>query len=153
MDTMVETGTSSVSVGLVPKEDIPILWNQILPILQEQGKKWLDIVDENVVLALLYTGQLDIWCGMKDRVLDGFAICQWERHSKRSYYHIIHISGQNLELYFDKGLQQIERYASILGAYEVVLEGRKGWMRMMKPKGYGTRTVRLRKNVRTLWSN
>jgi hypothetical protein len=153
MDIMEQSGTSLASVGFVPHMHVPMLWGKIVSILNEYGQEWLELVDENTVLAGLYTGQMDLWAGMQDGELDGFAVCAWERHPRRSYYHIIQIMGRNLHLYFPSGMKLIEQYACLNGAYEVVIEGRKGWLRKMEPLGYKPRTVRLRKNVRTLWSN
>lgn len=151
--TTQESGTSSVDVGMVPPLHVPMLWAQIEPILKEKGEDWLTTVSEEEVLGFLYTGQLDIWCGMDNGELDGFVICHWEKHARANYYHIDCIAGKNLDKYFALGMQKIERYACIMGAAEVVMEGRKAWTRLLGPRGYVPRTVRLRKNVRTLWSN
>lgn len=146
-------GTSSAEVGLVPAEHITLLWPQIEPLLQKYGQRFLEISSEHEILVRLYTSQLDLWAGMDNQVMDGFAVCGWEVHAKVKYYHILSICGKDMGKYFTQGLDKIEKYACFNGATEVVVEGRKAWLRLLKPRNYNQRTVRLRKYVRTLWSN
>ena len=153
LDIDLEIMASKPEVGLVEKEMIPYLWPQILEILLEKGKKWLEIVDERDVYVQLCRGEVDLWCAMHGGRLDGFMICGWERHGRGSYYHVIFLAGEKLEKYLSIGLEKIERYASIMSATEVVLEGRKGFARLLRKHGYYQNTIRMRKSVRILWRN
>jgi hypothetical protein len=90
---------------------------------------------------------------MQNGELDVAAICMWEKHSRAQYYHVCFVGGTDAMKYLAKGLQTLERYASVMGAAEVTIEGRKGLSRVLKRFGYGSSTVRLRKPVKILWRN
>jgi hypothetical protein len=140
-------------VDLMAKESVPPLWSAMLPILDEKAKDFLTVFSEEELFNLLCHGIMDLWIGVKNGQLDGFALCAWEVHARARYYHVLGIFGDNLRFYLDEGLVKMEKYAMTMGAFEVVVEGRKGWQRLLKSRGYGPRTVRLRKNVRRAWSN
>lgn len=149
--TTQELGINSVSVGLLPALHVPMLWDQMEPILLKYGQDFLTIVDEKEVLAGIYTGNYEAWCGMDSGVLEGFAICCWERHNRASFYHISAVMGTNMRKYFRTGMEKIEQYASLMGASQVVMEGRKEWQRLLSPRGFAPQTVRLRKTVSVMW--
>lgn len=146
-------GISTPEVGLVPAGAVPVLWDRVLEIMRDKGQRWLKVVDENDVYNLILTGNADLWCAMQNGTLDGIMICMMERHAKASYYHVCFIGGYGLSKYLATGLEKLEKYACIMGATELVLEGRKGFAKLLKPYGYYTNTVRLRKNVNVLWRN
>lgn len=158
MQDTVGTGLSSDDIsqadfGLVPPEMTQHLWPRVEQILLTRGARWLAVVSEADVYRLLITGNADLWCGMQSGELDVIAICMWERHARAQYYHVCFVGGTDAMKYLAKGLQTLERYASIMGAAELTLEGRKGLARILKPFGYGSTTVRLRKPVKVLWRN
>lgn|SRR5574342_202878 len=140
-------------VELVTKEAVPPLWAPMLPIFDEKGKNLLTVFSEEEIFNLLCHGVIDLWLGVRNNTLDGFALCAWEVHMRARNYHVIGVLGNNLKMYLKEGLEKIEKYAMVMGAAEVVIEGRKGWKRVLGSRGYEERTVRLRKNVRRAWSN
>ena len=146
-------GVTVPDVGLVPAGAVPILWDRVLEILYDKGQKWLKVVDEKDIYGLLVNGQADLWCAMHNGHLDGVMICMMERHARASYYHVCFIGGTHFNKYIACGLEKLEKYACIMGAAELVLEGRKGFAKLLKPYGYYTNTVRLRKSVNVLWRN
>jgi hypothetical protein len=155
MLTLIETsGVPGTRVELVPKEAVPPLWAPMLEIMDTKGKELLTVFSEEELFTLLCHGVIDLWLGVRGTgLLDGFALCAWEVHARARNYHIIGIMGDNLKLYLEEGLSKIEKYAMTLGATEVVIEGRKGWARVLGAKDYKPRTLRLRKDVRKAWSN
>lgn len=146
-------GISVAEVGLIPTEIVPMMWPRVLEILYAKGQKWLKVVDENDVFHMLMSNQADLWCAMQNGRLDGVMICMMERHRRASYYHVAFIGGDGLSKYLAQGLEKLEHYAALQGAAELVLEGRKGFARLLKPFGYHTNTVRMRKSVKVLWRN
>lgn len=157
MPTTQEATTSSdngYEVGVAPPQAVIVLWPQIQAILRGPGKNMLEKYSEEEVLVYLHEQKWDLWCGMKDGVLEGFTICQWEIYSKKRYYNITMTCGKNLAKYFDIGMEKIEKYAMMNGAESVVLpDGRKGWLRMMARRGYVVTGITVKKTVKTLWRN
>src|SRR5262249_55642090 len=99
------------------------------------------------------SGALDLWIGVDKGVIDGVVICNWEHCPRVSYYHICFLGATGLRKYLPRGLVKIEHYACMLGAKELVMDGRPGFKRLLARYGYGDTTVRLKKNVQKLWSN
>lgn len=154
-DKEIEIAGSIVSpaVGLIPAENVPLIWETVLGILQDKGERWLKVVDENAIYDLLVAGQADLWCGAHNGEIEVIAVCMREVHAKASYYHVCFLGGKSFKKYFKLGVQKIEQYAAITNATEVVFEGRKGFVRMLKPLGYFSNTIRMRKTVSVMWRN
>lgn len=156
MVTMVEPGSNWVDpslceVGLVPKELVPVVWPLVEPILQVKGKKWLETVSEAEVFGWLVEGKADLWMAAQNQIVDGFVIGSWEVHDRKKRYCVVFIAGEGLEKYIRQGLEKLEQFCSILGGSELVLEGRKGWVRWLKKYGYHQDTVKLRKTTSVMW--
>lgn len=149
--TITVHGANSAEVALVPKDKIPLIWQKILPLVEKKCWFLMEKMDSSELLTHLYLGNADLWVGITDDELDGFAICQWEIYTHKKYYRIVALAGEKLQKYLSKGMQLIEDYAAIRGAEEVVLEGRKAWVRLLAKRGYGSRTVLLRKPVQVRW--
>jgi hypothetical protein len=129
------------------------LWWQVEPILREKGEEWLQTFSMEEVFQVLITGVADLWIGGHNQVIEGVAICAWETHAHAKFYHVLFCGGKNLNKYLDAGLPKIEKYVCMMDGKDVIIEGRKGWQRMLASRGYSARSVKLRKHVKTLWSN
>jgi hypothetical protein len=146
--------SSDYEVGKAPPEAIQALWPQISDILNDKGERMLEKFEEGEILTHLFTGRWDIWLGMRNGVVDGFTICQWDEYSKVKHYLICMTCGEGLKNYFKQGMDKIEKYAALSGAQKVkIQDGRPGWERMLKHRGYGEKAVTLSLNVRKAWSN
>jgi hypothetical protein len=152
MDITTERGTSSEEFGKAAPELIPQLWPQLAKLIEEKTD-WLELSSLEEMYTAMVNNFVDVWVALEGTELQGFVICQWERYPKRSYYNIIAIAGDGLDLYLREGLEKIERFAALIGAYEVVLQGRFGWMRKLEKFGYKQTRVQLRKNVNLNWRN
>ena len=158
MATMVETGLSSVdlgrpSFGMIPASLVPTVWPVVEEILQTKAKPWLETVSEAEVFGWLIEGRCDLWLGVQDQVVDGFVVANWEVNDRRRRYVVVYIAGAGLDKYIVDGLAKLEQYCSILGGTELVLEGRKGWVRKLRRYGYGQYAVKMRKSTKVLWRN
>lgn len=142
-----------VEFGLVALEHIPLIWQRVLEILRVEGKEWLETVSEMEVLAQLANGHWELWLAGDEGVLEGYVICMWEIHARKTRYHVLAIAGEGLDKYWKKGLEKLEHYACLKGAHEIVMEGRPGWKRLLLREGYMEKTVRMIKPVKVLWRN
>lgn len=153
VEEAIGVAASPARVELMDKAVIPMIWSEMVPILEERGKVFLMVYSEEEVFKLCCSGFLDVWLGLRNGRLDGFAVCGWEVHARAKYYHVLGIFGSNLSLYLEQGLDRIERYALIMGADELIVDGRKGWQRMLEKRKYAARTVKLRKDLRRTLGN
>lgn len=139
--------------ALVPPEMMSALWAHIQPLLLQHGEEFFETYSLEEVFRQLCHGTMDIWVAGEDGVMDGLVLCVWERHDKASFYHIVFCCGSNLKKYFSYGLKILEYFACMKGAKSIVLEGRRGWIKLLGKRGYAPGSVRLKKPVSTLWSN
>src|SRR5687767_10049585 len=109
--TTQEPGTSSADVSMMPHGELALWWPQLLEIIEEKGSRMLSVSSPTEIYMLLCNGVLDCWLGRRTAQLDGLALCAWEVHDRARYYHIMHLMGDNLRLYLNKGLPLIEHYA------------------------------------------
>lgn len=158
MATTQELGISWVDLtkpdfGLIASEMVPTVWPLVLPVLQEKGKKWLQVVSEEEVFGWLVEGKAELWLAMQNQNLDGFLLGHWEVNARRRRYKVLFIAGDGLEKYLKQGLEKLEQYCSLLGGTELALEGRRGWSRLLRKYGYGEYAVMVRKPTAVLWRN
>ena len=142
-----------VAVELLAKEQVALLWPEMYVILEEKAEDFLTVYSEEEIFKLACSGIIDVWIGRRGGQIDGFVLAAWEVHARAKYYHILGGFGDNLKFYLSKGLEQMEKYAYVLGAVELIIEGRSGWLRLLKPRGYRARTIKLRKNLRKALGN
>ena len=141
----------TVVIGKVSDPDVlKAVWPDVLKIIQEKGKEWLEVVDENEVWNSIIAKTWELWLGMDGPELEMVGLCGWEFHAKVNYYHIIWLGGRNLHKYLEKALALTEQYTHLSGGTEVVASGRYAWMRLLKDQGYLATTVQVRKNVQEL---
>ena len=139
----------TVSVGIALNAmQVQVVWPEVQLLVEEHGADWLEIVDLRDVYIQVLDGKLDLWLANERLELLGVLFCSWERHAKRSFYHLNYGCGKELQSFMKEGLKKIEGYAALSGASEVVLGGRLGWERMLTRLGYAQKFVELRKSVR-----
>lgn len=142
-----------IDVGLAPNAGcIQVSWPEVCCMLEEHGQSYLEVVDPRDVYVQLLERKLDLWLATDGPELIGVAICSWERHAKRSFYHINFMCGKGLSKFLAEGLKKIEQFACFSGAAEVVLGGRWGWERTLRAQGYAQKFIELRKDVKVCWN-
>lgn len=140
-----------ISTGIVHQNSIPVVWSDVAELIEEHGQDWLQIVDLKEIYQNCLEDKIDLWVATNNTRLEMVMFCCWERHAKRSYYHVMWLGGKDLKNYLREGLEKIEHYACLCGANEVRLGGREGWEKLLAPYGYGSRSVELRKDVTICW--
>ena len=141
-----------MQVGIVFPEHLQAVWEQVETIVREHGEEWLDVVELRDIVLRLSTGDLHLWLGTEEQKAELVMVCGWERHGKKSFYHILWIGGERMKAYMEKGLPLVEEYAGLCGAEEVVFEGRDGWAKLLEPKGY-EQSLMMRKDVTSFRRN
>ena len=139
-----------IDVGLVHSSTIPYIWEDVQEVILTKGQAWLETVDLQEVLQLLLRQELDLWIGTDETDLAFVAICGWENHSKRRFYHVMWVGGRGLLSCLKDATSKMEQFACSCGATEVVFGGRDGWEKVMRKMGY-TASLQMRKNVQVWW--
>lgn len=132
--------SSSVEILGVPSDKIDEVWEYAAPFLQkglEHGPdKWgLDSVKQS-----LLDKKLQLIIVMQDRILAAL-VTDVTQYPLEKTLSVMCLGGENVELWVDKLLKTLEKWADEMGAtFEVV--GRPGWEKIL---GYKRTAVILRK--------
>ena len=157
MLTMADRGTSSddycEELKLVPVEYVLYVWMEVFNVIRENSDGLLERYTEDELLGEIVKGILDLWVIIEEGSIIVASLASWDRHVQESSYHIIWIGGTNFKKYYERAIRKIERYVLLLKGTEVVISGRRGWLKRMGPLGYEQKNIQIRKNVRKAWSN
>lgn len=145
MDTMAERGISSVEVKLCddPKPYLQDL-QSILIAHKDRLSPFYSVAD---TIQYIADGMLTLWLGYENGHLGMYAITEINISSICKAVNVVGAFGKNVDLYFDKFFHGVEQYARMIEADMVIIDGREGWKRLLKPYGYDLYQVRLMKKV------
>ena len=144
---------SLVDVGRVSREQLMIVYPSLHYIFH-QFDGLQETFNFTELFTLLQRGDVyECWIGYDKGNIEAFLITAIIRYEKKAVMHIVGVVGENLiSKYIPRGFQKIEQYAALMGVTEIVLDGRKGWDRVLRKYGYGV-TLQMRKNIKIMWSN
>lgn len=125
-----------VEVGRVDPGVLPIIWDDVVQIMEEYGADWLRTVDLSDVSRLLVNGEMDLWAATVGNELKGVLFASWERHAREADYHVNFIAGRYMDLWFEPGLAKLESYVALHEGTALSIGGRIGWHRLLEPRGY-----------------
>lgn len=143
---------NQISVGVIPTKVIPFVWTDVKQLITQHSGGLDAMMSLGAVERNLLENNLDLWLGTDGNELEMGMLCGWEKHEFVAHYHLIWVGGENLSKYLKLGLEKLEQYACLCGAKELVMAGRDGWERKLKPFGFVPKQ-RLVKNVQVLWRN
>lgn len=152
MDTVQEAGLSSVEgfhlVQVQPNE-VPQAWNTVGPMLLQDPQYWAEYYDLKDIAALLRSGRLQLWLFGPDDGEGDFDLAMLTEvrlFPKKRIMQILWIGGEGVKnaLPF---LDIVELTASRVGATEIRVYGRLGWVRVLARYGYLQENVILVKDI------
>ena len=141
------------SIWYVKSDDMERCWPVIAAAyLDFPGLEELFTLDE-LAKELFNDPNLNVWLMMDKGVVEGYMVTKLTKRKAKVVLHILGIAGiQIIRKYLKVGLEELEQYASMIGAEEITLEGRPGWEKVMKRHGY-QRVLKMTKNVTIRWRN
>lgn len=144
---MLPAGTNLDEVWRLTPEHIPYFWSSLSQLIVENPDDLPYFYDPETIRTYLLDGKLDAWVGMDKTEVKIAALLSFETYPLRSEYNFIWIGGKNWARFMPGSLKKIESYAYSIGAEAVVVTGRAGWVRRLKPYGYVSRKIILRKSL------
>ena len=153
MDIEQELGLSLARVGLVEAEDALSHRAELEELMRKYPAGSLRWTEPNDVFEMIEDGELQVWFGVDCGKIDGAMLTWIERHRYRCILNILWIGGRGVEKYLRDGLRKLELFAKDNNISEIVVTGRRGWLRRLAPFGYVLGQIQLRKDVRSLWRN
>ena len=124
------------SVLIVPPELIASIWSSLEPLLLERSDLWEMAQDLETIRTLLEAGALGLWSVAKDGVQLIWVITLFKVYPAMRTLNVCWAMGEKLESYLPMLLEALELFAARNDCSMVVIEGRKGWERVLKPFGY-----------------
>lgn len=139
------------SVSPVPTHEIDSVWPYILPYIhnlqrRSEGQLFDWGYDENKLKHLLRTRQVQLWVGwLQGGQIIGFTLTQLQMYKDHKVCEIFAASGEEeIEKDWNVLITVIEDWAeNVEGCDAVLVNGRIGWNRVLKPSGYTIDSVQL----------
>lgn len=134
---------------LADKQLLPRIWPIIEPLLYEHKELWEKNFKIQDIYQWLQEEKLQLWCSNTETEFDGAVLsCFVEYPQKKS----LCLIWSNIE-YLDECmylLDCVEMWASRHGASEVLILGRRGWLKKLHSRGYVTDHHMVSKDISNL---
>ena len=123
--------------------------NDWLPILQraidDADGRW----STEQLLADVEAGKVLVWIVSRDEKIVGVFTVRVIESGVR-WILIEDCAGDDLASWIMPALNAVETWARELGATQIVIEGRKGWERMLRPYGYESKRIQAVKRLESI---
>lgn len=104
----------------------------VAPLLDKITKKFDCGYSTEDILYALKAQDMQLWSWNKDVVL----VTQVTVYPQYKVLFVLFVAGSNMGEWFNPAMEVLEKYAASLGCKYVTGEGRKGWIRYSKARGY-----------------
>ena len=123
--------------------------DQWLPILQ----KAIDDADgrwsAEQLLADVEAGHILVWVVSRETKIVGVFTVRVIQ-SRVTWVLVEDLAGEDIHSWLLEGHHALETWARELGAKQILIEGRRGWEKVLRPLGYETRRVQAVKHLETI---
>lgn len=138
-----------IHISVVPPEMVDTFWPEALPLLAKAFKYSSAKVDADDVRHDISVGNQTLWIVFEDtpqNIIGAFTI-RVKAYPAASALCGEHLGGERLDEWADKLFEIMEEYARDLGINNLELIGRRGWEKILKPKGWKSSLVIFEKEI------
>ena len=119
---LIEPTATPFSVRLVPRDEIPALWNEYRDLVLKALSQGFGRYEERDVLLALLAEQMHLWVHP-----DAIAITQIIMTPRKKVFQVIWCAGDGLANWMWDGIGKMERMAIKAGCHQFEVLGRPGW--------------------------
>lgn len=121
-------------IYLVPPHEVAAIWEDVAPLLAKavaraEGRASLHKCYDDCV-----TGERLLWVAIRDSRILLTAVTSVQEFPGRTYLRIDQCGGSCLREFLAKGLLAFKEWAKAHGCNGVLLDGRRGWSRLLKAR-------------------
>lgn len=114
----------------VPKRDIPLIWNQVEPLVNKalatgRGELWACDV-----LTLLLSGDMQLWAAFDGQTVKAICITEIVTFPRLKICRFAYAAGSDMRVWAQH-LDTVKAWAKAHGCQEIWGGGRKGWSRIL----------------------
>lgn len=135
MDIMELRGGNSAEVYRVATTSIDFVWPRCLELMQTYDGGVFQFTDFDSVYQALKEDKIELWVGLRNKKIEIAGLTQ-VCGSKETYVELFWLGGENFSDFLEIGLQRIQQWSALIGAKNLVIGGRIGWTRRLKPFGF-----------------
>lgn len=138
-----------IQISAVPPEMVDDYWGLALPLLSKAFEYSAAKVDPQDVYEDLMNGNQSLWVvfeGTPINLVGAFTIRVKAYPAGQSLCGE-HLGGERLNEWADQLFEIMESYANDLGIKNLELIGRRGWEKVLKPKGWKSNLVIFEKEI------
>lgn len=135
------------------REQIPLVWPAIAFYLRSKKNGVHDIYSLDELYAeLLATPAMHLWIGWHGGEIEGVLVTQFVSTSKTCTLWVQAVNCDKFKNYM-KFHEQVENWAALCGAKDIMFTGSPAWARLLRRYGYKTPKALLQKIVGLRWKN
>lgn len=138
-----------IKISAVPPEMVDDYWELALPLFSKAFKYSVTKVDPQDVYEDLMNGNQSLWIvfeGTPINLVGAFTI-RIKAYPAGQSLCGEHLGGERLNEWADELFEIMESYANDLGIKNLELIGRRGWEKVLKPKGWKSNLVIFEKEI------
>lgn len=135
-------------IGLMKEADIRRFWPDIANSL-DTVPRFDEVMSKDFLLAQGLNGDMQFWAVGHNEVVEIFGVTRVVQYRTSRALQVVVLVGRNLSNYFDEGLRQLERVASMMLCDELEVDTvRSGMSRLLQTQaGFEIRSISLVKKL------
>lgn len=138
-----------IKISAVPPELVPDYWEIALPLFAKSFRYSSLKINEQDVYEDIMRGNQSLWIVFDESPVNtiGAFTIRVKNYPAGQTLCGEHLGGERLEDWADMLFEIMERYARDLGIKNLELIGRRGWEKILKPKGWEGKLVVFEKEI------
>lgn len=121
-------------------------WDDIKESLQEAFTSDCGRLSMQDVKDAVKAQEMQLW-GLHDGILRAVMVTQIINYPQLRAVRIIAVAGKDMELWLDTLIETVGAWGAENGAHVVEFVGRRGWEKVLTPKGFGHTQVFMTKTI------
>tara|TARA_R100000900_G_scaffold102223_1_gene79203 strand:- start:101 stop:514 length:414 start_codon:yes stop_codon:yes gene_type:complete len=130
-----------MKTSLVPKEHIPVVWDNIKEYAAGCAKYTFGRFTAEDMLEGLLTKDQQLWIAFDNVSIHAFWVTEVITYPQIKTLVMHFVGGKNIKAWGNIGLKQLQEFARDTGCSKIESYGRPGWEKIWKKQGYEKKLV------------
>jgi hypothetical protein len=140
-----------IQISLVPQESISLFWDDACQHFERSFNYSPIFVDKDELLVDCLNGDLTLWVvydETPDQMIGAFTV-RIKKYPGGTVLSGEHLGGSRLDEWADQLFDMMDQYAKLYNVSALELIGRRGWEKILKPRGWTADLVTFHRKVQS----